>query len=86
MEGSDREPLLQKVNAQHLQQGKWRPDFELFWVPGVNELDQRSPWHHLHHLLMENLLAGFYKDQVEVQGGFFLAAHFLDFPYQQHMR
>ena len=72
-----REPLLQEVGAQHGHQRKRRPAFEAFWLAGGNEFDQRSPWHHLVHLLQEHLIAGFLDAQIAIQAGLFHAGYFL---------
>jgi hypothetical protein len=65
------------VDAQHRQERKGRSPGMTFGVVRGNELDQRSPWHHLFHLRQEHLLASFLHAEIEVQGGLFHETYFL---------
>ena len=65
------------MDAQHGDQRKGRPAGLTFGVVGANKFDQCSPRHHLVHLVQEDLLAGFLRAEIEVQGGLFRGLYFL---------
>jgi hypothetical protein len=69
--------LLHEVDAQHRQQRKGESPGTTFGVVRGNELDQRSPWHHLFHRRQEHLFTGFLNAEIEVQGDLLNGQYFL---------